>query len=169
MVRTIPRRFSGMAAMGRSGSIPKPSTHKGSGREFMIHGFPQEAVYNSRLLLADGRSICAASALSAEDTRSKPRSTNDQRDWCTSSSLADARSTRQTFMAHARRYTTASFAGRRKASGSWRALAGANGPPARFLIDSSAVKAHRCAFGTKEGTAIRRSSHRPNSRTARMG
>ena len=32
------------------------------------------------------------------------------------------------------------------------ALAGAGGPPAEVLIDSSAVKAHRCASGGKGGT-----------------
>jgi len=37
------------------------------------------------------------------------------------------------------------------------ALASAGGPPAQVLIDSSAVKAHRCASGGKGGSAIRRS------------
>jgi transposase len=32
------------------------------------------------------------------------------------------------------------------------ALASAGGPPAQVLIDSSAVKAHRCASGGKGGT-----------------
>jgi transposase len=32
----------------------------------------------------------------------------------------------------------------------------ADGPPAEVLIDSSAVKAHRCASGGKGGNAIRR-------------
>jgi len=36
-------------------------------------------------------------------------------------------------------------------------LASAGGPPAQVLIDSSAVKAHRCAAGGKEGSAIKRS------------
>ncbi len=36
------------------------------------------------------------------------------------------------------------------------ALASAGGPPAEVLIDSSAVKAHRCASGGKGGSAIRR-------------
>jgi transposase len=40
------------------------------------------------------------------------------------------------------------------------ALAAANGPPAEVLIDSSAVKAHRCASGGKGGSAIRRSAAR---------
>ncbi|GAB0120276.1 hypothetical protein Acid7E03_43480 [Acidisoma sp. 7E03] len=33
------------------------------------------------------------------------------------------------------------------------ALATVGGPPAEVLIDSSAVKAHRCASGGKEGSA----------------
>jgi transposase len=37
------------------------------------------------------------------------------------------------------------------------ALASAGGPPAQVLIDSSAVKAHRCASGGKGGSKIRRS------------
>jgi transposase len=36
------------------------------------------------------------------------------------------------------------------------ALASAGGPPAQVLIDSSAVKAHRCASGGKGGSKIRR-------------
>lgn len=36
------------------------------------------------------------------------------------------------------------------------ALASAGGPPAQVLIDSSAVKAHRCASGGKGGSAIKR-------------
>ena len=36
------------------------------------------------------------------------------------------------------------------------ALASAGGPPAEVLIDSSAVKAHRCASGGKGGSAHRR-------------
>ena len=50
------------------------------------------------------------------------------------------------------------------AKGVWddmfRALAAANGPPAEVLIDSSAVKAHRCASGGKGGSAIKRSAAR---------
>ena len=38
------------------------------------------------------------------------------------------------------------------------ALAAAGGPPAEVLIDSSAVKAHRCASGGKGGSTIRRSA-----------
>jgi transposase len=37
------------------------------------------------------------------------------------------------------------------------ALASAGGPPADVLIDSSAVKAHRCAAGGKGGNSARRS------------
>ena len=37
------------------------------------------------------------------------------------------------------------------------ALASAGGPPAQVLIDSSAVKAHRCASGGKGGSILRRS------------
>jgi transposase len=40
------------------------------------------------------------------------------------------------------------------------ALAQAGGPPAEVLIDSSAVKAHRCAAGGKGGNAARRSAGR---------
>jgi len=40
-------------------------------------------------------------------------------------------------------------------------LAAAGGPPAEVLIDSSAVKAHRCASGGKGGNTIRRSRRRP--------
>ena len=39
-------------------------------------------------------------------------------------------------------------------------LAAAGGPPAQVLIDSSAVKAHRCASGGKGGSAGRRSVDR---------
>jgi len=38
------------------------------------------------------------------------------------------------------------------------ALASAGGPPAEVLIDSSAVKAHRCASGAKGGNSRRRSA-----------
>ena len=37
------------------------------------------------------------------------------------------------------------------------ALASAGGPPAQVLIDTSAVKAHRCDAGGKGGSAIKRS------------
>ena len=40
------------------------------------------------------------------------------------------------------------------------ALASAGGPPAKVLIDSSAVKAHRCASGGKGGSKIKRSADR---------
>jgi transposase len=40
------------------------------------------------------------------------------------------------------------------------ALASAGGPPAQVLIDSSAVKAHRCASGGKGGSTIRPSAAR---------
>lgn len=40
------------------------------------------------------------------------------------------------------------------------ALATAGGPPAELLIDSSAVKAHRCAAGGKGGSTLRRSAVR---------
>ena len=40
------------------------------------------------------------------------------------------------------------------------ALASAGGPPAQLLIDSSAVKAHRCAAGGKGGNSRRRSAVR---------
>ena len=39
-------------------------------------------------------------------------------------------------------------------------LASAGGPPAQVLIDSSAVKAHRCASGGKGGSKIRPSADR---------
>ena len=49
------------------------------------------------------------------------------------------------------------------AKGVWvdifQALATAGGPPAQVLIDSSAVKAHRCASGGKGGTSA---GHRPD-------
>ncbi len=38
----------------------------------------------------------------------------------------------------------------------FQALAKAGGPPAQVLIDSSAVKAHRCVAGGKRGRKIRR-------------
>ena len=38
------------------------------------------------------------------------------------------------------------------------ALASAGGPPAQVLIDSSAVKAHRCAAGGKGGSVIKPSA-----------
>ena len=40
------------------------------------------------------------------------------------------------------------------------ALASAGGPPAEVLIDSSAVKAHRCAAGGKGGNSARRLADR---------
>jgi len=40
------------------------------------------------------------------------------------------------------------------------ALASVGGPPAQVLIDSSAVKAHRCASGGKGGSAPKRSGAR---------
>ena len=40
------------------------------------------------------------------------------------------------------------------------ALASAGGPPAEVLIDSSAVRAHRCASGGKGGRRTRRSAAR---------
>jgi transposase len=50
------------------------------------------------------------------------------------------------------------------AKGVWidlfQALAGAGGPPAQVLIDSSVVKAHRSASGGKGGSATRRSDVR---------
>ena|SRR5713226_6324859 len=50
------------------------------------------------------------------------------------------------------------------AKGVWmnifQALATAGGPPAEVLIDSSAVKAHRCASGGKGGNSARRSAAR---------
>ena len=39
-------------------------------------------------------------------------------------------------------------------------LASVGGPPAQILIDSSAVKAHRCASGGKGGSAPKRSGAR---------
>jgi transposase len=50
------------------------------------------------------------------------------------------------------------------AKGVWldifQALATAGGPPAEVLIDSSAVKAHRCAAGGKGGSGTRQSDAR---------
>ncbi len=40
------------------------------------------------------------------------------------------------------------------------ALASAGGPPAEVLIDSTAVKAHRCASGGKGGNSVRPSGAR---------
>ena len=40
-------------------------------------------------------------------------------------------------------------------TGLFEALASAGGPPAQVLIDSSAVKAHRCASGGKGGSRAR--------------
>ena len=44
--------------------------------------------------------------------------------------------------------------------GLFEALAQAGGPPSQVLIDSTAVKAHRCAAGGKGGSTIRRSAAR---------
>jgi len=44
--------------------------------------------------------------------------------------------------------------------GIFQALAAAGGPAAEVLIDSSAVKAHRCAAGAKGGSATRQSAAR---------
>jgi transposase len=50
------------------------------------------------------------------------------------------------------------------AKGVWldifQALAAAGGPPAEVLIDSSAVKAHRCASGGKGGSRAKQSAAR---------
>jgi transposase len=53
-------------------------------------------------------------------------------------------------------------------TGLFEALASAGGPPAQVLIDSSAVKAHRCASGGKGGSrakpsAARAAAARPRS------
>ena len=45
-------------------------------------------------------------------------------------------------------------------TGLFEALASAGGPPAQVLIDSSAVKAHRCASGAKGGSRARPSAAR---------
>jgi transposase len=45
-------------------------------------------------------------------------------------------------------------------SAMFHALASAGGPPAQVLIDSSAVKAHRCASGGKGGSSPRPSAAR---------
>ena len=45
-------------------------------------------------------------------------------------------------------------------SAMFHALASAGGPPAQVLIDSSAVKAHRCASGGKGGNSRRPSAAR---------
>jgi transposase len=45
-------------------------------------------------------------------------------------------------------------------TGLFEALASAGGPPAQVLIDSSAVKAHRCASGAKGGSRARQSAAR---------
>jgi transposase len=54
------------------------------------------------------------------------------------------------------------------AKGIWaeifRALVTAGGPPAEVLIDSSAVKAHRCASGGKGGSSAKRSAARAGAR-----
>jgi transposase len=42
----------------------------------------------------------------------------------------------------------------------FQALVTAGGPPAEVLIDSSAVKAHRCASGGKGGSSAKRSAAR---------
>ena len=47
------------------------------------------------------------------------------------------------------------------------ALATAGGPPAEVLIDSSAVKAHRCTSGGKGGNTARRSAGRAAGARAR--
>jgi len=63
---------------------------------------------------------------------------------------------------------------RRAAKGVWlvdifHALATASGPPADVLIDSSAVKAHRCASGGKGGSAARRlAAHAAGERARSM-
>jgi hypothetical protein len=66
-----------------------------------------------------------------------------------SSRAAVVGSMRQRRMARGRHSTTASSAGRPRAYGAISSMhfAGADGPPAQLLIDSSAVRAHRCAAG----------------------
>ena len=58
--------------------------------------------------------------------------------------------------------------------GLFETLAQAGGPPAQVLIDSTAVKAHRCATGGKGGSKVRRSAARgagvrPRSTRSRIG
>jgi len=64
-------------------------------------------------------------------------------------------------------------------AGLFEALASAGGPPAQVLIDSSAVKAHRCASGAKGGSRAKlsaarvagarpRSTRSPTSSAARL-
>lgn len=58
--------------------------------------------------------------------------------------------------------------------GLFETLAQAGGPPAQVLIDSTAVKAHRCAAGGKGGSKARRSAARaagvrPRSTRSRIG
>ena len=52
-------------------------------------------------------------------------------------------------------------------AGIFHALAAAGGPLAEVLIDSSAIKAHRCASGGKGGNASRRSAGRAVGARAR--
>ena len=144
-------------------SHPRLRTHKDSlFFEYVIHGLRQEALDESRLFLADGRSVFSACPLLPTDTRGKPR-VDDRRVISgivhvlkSGSRWIDAP---DVYGPHKTLYNR--FV-RWAAKGVWvdifDILASAGGPPAQVLIDSSAVKAHRCASGGKGGNKIRRSA-----------
>jgi hypothetical protein len=87
----------------------------------VIHSIRQEAIDESRLFLADGRSTCAAYAALPTDTRNKPR-VDDRR-------------------------AISSIGHVLKSGGRWIDAPDVCGPRKALYncVDSSAVKAHRCA------------------------
>lgn len=126
-----------------------------------------EAVDESRLFLPDGRTVREAEAHLPTDTRGKPR-LDDRR--VISDIIHVIKSGGRWVdapVAYGPRKTLYNRFQRWAAKGVWsdifHALAGADadGPPAQLLIDSSAVRAHRCAAGGKGGT---QSCHRSITR-----
>jgi transposase len=129
-------------------------------------GFRRKGDYKdeSRLFLADRGAVRRLAALLPTDTRGKRR-VDDRRvisgivhvlksvgRWV---DAPDAYGPRKTLYNRFVRWA---------AKGIWvdifHALVSAGGTPAEVLIDSSAVKAHRCASGGKGGNKIRRSADR---------
>ena len=129
----------------------------------MIHGLRQEAPDDSLTFLADEGSICSAEAIVAE--RYAGQATSRRR---VISGIIHV------LKSGGRWIDAPDFYGPHKtlynrfvrwaAKGVWmdifHTLVSAGGPPAQVLIDSSAVKAHRCASGGKGGSFAKRSADR---------
>ena len=137
-------------------SLARVGTHKAAshGGRILIQDLRREMVDESGVFLAERVQFERPEADLPTGTRGKPR-VDDRRVISFSficRCLVAVRKTRRRSMVHARRCTTGSNAGRRRARGRGcfipcqplRAH-----PPAELLIDSSAVEAHCCAAGGK--------------------